>query len=138
NLATVAITVTPVNDPPVGNAGGPYVVVEGGSVMVAASATDVDGDALTFAWDLDGNGSFETPGASATFSAAGLDGPSNRVVKVQISDGAVSVVVQAIVNILNVPPVLGNLSPSATTINENDSVALSGAFSDPGTPDTHQ
>ena len=47
--------------PPTVSAGGPYAVDEGGSVTLAASADDPDGDALTYAWDLDGNGTFETP-----------------------------------------------------------------------------
>ncbi|MDP2734062.1 MAG: cadherin-like domain-containing protein, partial [Hoeflea sp.] len=34
NVATVTITVIPVNDPPVANAGGPYTVNEGGTVLL--------------------------------------------------------------------------------------------------------
>lgn len=75
NEAPVTITVQPVNDPPAADAGGPYTVPEGESVTLSGSGSDVDGDPLTFAWDLDNNGSFETSGASVTFSAAGRDGP---------------------------------------------------------------
>ncbi len=49
------------------NAGGPYSVNEGASVVVTASANDPDGDTLTYAWDLDNDGTFETTGQSATF-----------------------------------------------------------------------
>ena len=63
------------NAAPTAGAGGPYSVAEGGSVDVSATGSDPDGDALTYAWDLDNNGSFETPGQSATFSAAGSTGP---------------------------------------------------------------
>jgi CSLREA domain-containing protein len=53
NLATVTITVTPVNDAPVAN-GDAYTVAEDGTLNVAAPGvlgndTDVDGDALTVA-----------------------------------------------------------------------------------------
>ena len=48
---------------PVVDAGGPYAVDEGGSVTVAATGSDPDGDAITYAWDLDNNGTFETAGS---------------------------------------------------------------------------
>ena len=60
--------------PPTVNAGGPYEVVEGDSVVVSATGSQPDGQALTYRWDLDDNGTFETPGRSVTFSAAGLHG----------------------------------------------------------------
>jgi predicted extracellular nuclease len=74
------------NAAPTVDAGGPYAVIEGGSVTVSATGSDPDGDSLTYAWDLDGNGSFETPGASATFSAAGIEAPAVRTISVQATD----------------------------------------------------
>ena len=62
--------------PPTVDAGGPYSVNEGGSVTLTATGSDPNGDSLTYAWDLDNNGSFETPGQSVNF--AGLDGPSDH------------------------------------------------------------
>ena len=50
------------NAPPTVNAGGPYPVNEGGSVTLTAGGSDPNGDSLTYAWDLDNNGSFETAG----------------------------------------------------------------------------
>ena len=61
--------------PPTVDAGGPYDVVVGGSVNVSATGSQPDGQTLTYRWDLDDNGSFETPGQSVTFSAAGLAAP---------------------------------------------------------------
>jgi hypothetical protein len=80
--AATFTTIAVANDVDV-SAGGPYSVVEGGSVLLSAAGTDPSDGALTFAWDLDRNGSFETPGASATFSAAGLQAPQTLVVRVQ-------------------------------------------------------
>ena len=41
---------------PTVDAGGPYAVIEGGSVMVSATGSEPDGEALTYRWDLDGDG----------------------------------------------------------------------------------
>ena len=79
-------TTADLNRPPTVDAGGPYAVVEGGSVTVSATGADPDGDALTYAWDLDGNGTFEKPGASFVFSAAGIQAPATRTFSVQVSD----------------------------------------------------
>ena len=57
------------NAAPTVDAGGPYSVFAGFTVGVTATGSDPNGDTLTYAWDLDDNGSFETPGQSATFSA---------------------------------------------------------------------
>ncbi|MEK6301477.1 MAG: ExeM/NucH family extracellular endonuclease [Acidobacteriota bacterium] len=74
------------NAPPTVDAGGPYSVVEGGSVLVSAVGSDPNGGTLTYAWDLDNNGSFETPGQTATFSAAALTAPGTHTIKVQVTD----------------------------------------------------
>ncbi|MDA0184926.1 ThuA domain-containing protein [Solirubrobacter phytolaccae] len=54
------------------------------AVNVAAAASDANGDALTYSWDFDGNGTADATGATAstTFNTAG-----NRTVKLTVSDG---------------------------------------------------
>jgi PKD repeat protein len=48
------------NQPPVADAGGPYVVDEGQAVYLDGSgSTDLDGDTLTYAWDLDHDGAYD-------------------------------------------------------------------------------
>jgi len=74
--------------PPTADAGGPYVVAEGGSVTLEAQGNDPQGNALAFDWDLDGDGQFETPGQSVTFSAVGLEAPDTRSVTVRVTNGA--------------------------------------------------
>ena len=69
--------------PPTVDAGGPYAVVQGDSVVVSATGSQPDGQTLTYRWDLDDNGTFETPGQSVTFSAAGLPAPSTRTIAVR-------------------------------------------------------
>jgi hypothetical protein len=76
-------TVAAPPDPPTVDAGGPYAVVQGDSVVVSATGSQPDGQTLTYRWDLDDNGTFETPGQSVTFSAAGLPAPSTRTIAVR-------------------------------------------------------
>jgi hypothetical protein len=71
--------------PPTVDAGGPYDVTVGGSVVVSATGSQPDGQALTYRWDLDDNGTFETPGQSVTFSAVGLPAPVTRTIAVRVT-----------------------------------------------------
>jgi len=72
-------------DPSV-DAGGPYTVNEGGSVDVTATGSRPDGQGLTYAWDLDNDDSFETPGQSVAFSAATIQAPATLTIRVRVTD----------------------------------------------------
>jgi len=101
------------NDPPTVAAGGPYVVGEGSSIALAATGTDPEGGPLTYAWDLDNNGSFETAGQSATFAA--LDGPAAPKVAVRVTDdGGLVDTKQATVTLLNVAPTATFTAPASS------------------------
>ena len=118
--------------PPIADAGGPYSVDEGSSVVFAPSGSDPDGDPFTFAWDLDNDGIFETPGQSATFSAAELDGPSSHTIVVQVTDSdGLSATDETTVEVLNVAPAATFIG-TPETINEGESASLT--FSDPFDP----
>jgi uncharacterized protein len=82
----VLVGLNPLNVAPSADAGGPYTVIEGGAVQLSAIGIDPEGTAVSYAWDLDGNGSFETPGQTATFSSAGLTAPTTRTVSVKVTD----------------------------------------------------
>ncbi len=82
----VVVGLDPINPPPTVDAGGPYKVVEGQSVQVSATGSDPEGQPVTFEWDLDNDGTFETPGQSATFDASSLSAPSTHTVKVRATD----------------------------------------------------
>ncbi len=126
------------NAPPTADAGGPYSAPEGGSVTLTATGSDPNGDSLTYAWDLDNNGSFETSGQSVSFNAALLDGPSSYTVKVRATDpGGLSAVSSATVNVTNVAPTV-SASFAASSIGCGVSNAtLNVSFTDPGSGDTH-
>jgi PKD repeat protein len=83
-VATATAAVTVVNLNPVANAGGPYATTTGAPVTLTGSGTDVPGDTLTFNWDLNNDGSFETPGQSVDFTS-----PTSGTftVNLQVSDG---------------------------------------------------
>ncbi len=74
------------NVAPTANAGGPYTVGEGSSVALRGSGTDPGLDTLTYAWDLDNDGAFETAGQNPTFSAAGRAGPDTQTVVLRVCD----------------------------------------------------
>ena len=72
----------------------------GFTVDVTATGTDPNGDTLTYAWDLDDNGSFETPGQTATYSAESAMAPGTRTIHVQATDpGGLSAVDETTVTI---------------------------------------
>ncbi len=127
------------NAPPSVDAGGPYMVSEGGSVGVSAAGSDPDvGDILTYEWDLDNNGSFETAGQSVTFSAVGLDGPSSHTIKVRVTDnGNLTAVASATVTVNNVAPDVGPITAPLAPAPVNTIVNASASFTDPGVLDTH-
>jgi hypothetical protein len=99
------------NNPPTGaSAGGPYVAVVGNPVVFTATATDPEGDPLTFSWDLNGDGVYDDAlGAKATLTALQLqslgigEGFSTGNVRVRVSDGFNTVL--SPVTSLNVTPV---------------------------------
>ena len=87
------------NAAPTVSGGGPYVVGQGQSVLLQATGNDPDGGVLTFDWDLDNNGSFETPGADALFTATSTVGAFT--VRVRATDaGGLTAVAPATVNVV--------------------------------------
>ena len=122
------------NAPPTANAGGPYTADEGQTVALSATGSDPDGTAVTFAWDLNNDNVFETPGQTATFSA--VDGTFDYTVNVQVTDATgLSSIASAIVNVNNVPPTVAAPAVSPEPSTEGSSVTASASFSDPGVND---
>ncbi len=124
------------NLPPTASAGGPYSVDEGGSVHVAASATDPEGGPLTYKWDLDNDGAFETTGQSATFSAADVDGTQDYTIKTQATDpGGVSDVAATKVTVNNIAPTADFSAPASVTEGSEIELSLTNPV-DPSSADT--
>ena len=121
--------------PPTADAGGPHAANEGDSVALAATGSDPEGLPVTFAWDLDDNGIFETAGQTATFSAV-----DNGVftVTVQVTDAGGQTATDATtVAVANVPPSVGAIVAPSAPITAGTPISVSAAFTDPGVLDTH-
>jgi uncharacterized delta-60 repeat protein len=112
-------TIVTINAAPTANAGGAYTVVAGQSVQLNGSGSgDVDGSVVSYEWDFDYDGttfSADATGATPTFSAAGLTGPSVRTVALRVTDnnGATSIITTT-VTVTATPPLPG----SAVLVND--------------------
>jgi hypothetical protein len=134
DIFVTVIPERPVNQAPTINAGGPYTVDEGGSVSLAAAGSDPENAPLTYAWDLDNNGTFETAGQNVSFTAD--DGPETATVHVQVTDnGGLTAVADATVTIKNVPPSATSGAPTSADAGIPFMLSLSSP-SDPSTADT--
>jgi len=132
-----------IDQPPVAIAdpgGTPYSVEEGGTVVLDGSTSyDPDpGDSIVaYDWDLDGNGSFETPGMNPTFDASGWDGPATHTVRLRVTDsyGATGED-DAEIQVTNADPVVDAGPDQVADVGQTVSLTPA-TFTDAGTPDTH-
>jgi hypothetical protein len=119
------------NLPPTADAGGPYAVPEGGSETLMGSGDDPDGNALSYAWDLDDNGSFETPGQNVSFSAVGRDGPDSQAVVLRVCDTSDECATdEGTVQITNEDPIISAVD-NGGPVEEGDVVAVTVSAGDP-------
>lgn len=122
------------NDPPAADAGGPYTTSEGTNETVDASgSTDPNpASTLTYEWDLDNDGTFETPGQTAVFDRVGRDGVFTICLRVTDEAGA-SDIDCTDVTVTNVAPVV-TLATDAPA-DEGSAVRVFGTISDAGWED---
>ena len=130
------------NSPPVVNARGPYAGTEGVPVALSGTATDIDGDTLSRSWTFTWTGD---PGTQCTATNTTTLTPSLTctddalvTARLSVSDGVnTAVVSNASVTIGNGAPSLSALTAPTTPVPLATPVSVSGAFTDPGTNDTH-
>jgi hypothetical protein len=121
------------NLPPVVVVGGPYSVPEGGSVSVSAAGShDPEDEPITIEWDLTNNGSFaDAIGETATFSAASITGPDQRLVAVRATDPAGNSTTERFwVTVEAVAPTLTATGPA--TVDATAEYTLTLGATDPG------
>jgi len=125
------------NSPPTVDAGGPYQVSEGGSMQLTANGSDPENEILSYAWDLDNNGSFESSGRTFNFSALGLDGPSTKTIAVQVTDvGGLTASNQTTIEVINIAPTIEVITAPLDPMAINTTIDASVSYTDPGTLDT--
>ncbi|NIM49516.1 MAG: tandem-95 repeat protein, partial [Gemmatimonadales bacterium] len=135
NIATVTITVNPVNDAPVVVAGADQSASEGAVVTFSGSFDDPDaGDTHTIEWDF-GDGT-SAPAGTLTPTHVYADDGSYTVTLTVTDGGGASGNDSATVTVQNVAPTV-DAGPDQT-VDEGSVVMLSPAiFNDKGTLDTH-
>jgi secreted trypsin-like serine protease len=132
----VARQIVPVNGTPTAEAGGPYTIPEGGIRTFTGTGTDPEGQPLTFAWDIDNEGTFETQGAS-TPVAARFDGPATTAARFRVCDVPGACVTDtASVQITNVRPRV-NAGPNRRT-KRRKRLRFRARIADPGRGDRHR
>ena len=129
---TANVQVTVHNVAPTADAGGPYQVQENNNItLTAAGSSDPGNDIVSYAWDLDNDGTFETAVLTASF---GQSAPGSYPVTVQVidDDGASSTAtVYVLVTPFNDPPTTSGIAD--VVVNEdgpNTVIDLYAAFAD--------
>ena len=135
----VTITDSP-NAAPTVNAGQDQEVVEGATVTLSGTATDDDGDTLTYEWTHDGTLAITITGSdslSASFAAPGVAANTTVTVTLTVNDGTVNVTDTLQVTITDSP----NAAPTVNAgqdqeVVEGATVTLSGTATDGDPEDT--
>jgi hypothetical protein len=109
----------PVNVPPVVQVGGPYVAVEGESVELSGSATDENGDALTYAWAIGDGTNVNGNPVSHNFVDNG-----EYAATLAVSDGELVSLVTTRVDVSNALPSLSPLEGATRFIGEAYEVSV--------------
>jgi PKD repeat protein len=123
---------TYVNEPPVADAGGPYVLNEGSSLSFdGGGSSDPDGDSLTYEWDLDNDGEYD----DATGPTPLLfypDGPAGYTIGLKVTDPlGESDTDTAAVTVNNVAPAVEAPGIVPSPSDEGAAAIASATFSDP-------
>lgn len=139
NLATVSITVHPVNDAPAVDLTAPATTTEGSAVTAVASASDVENDALTYGWSVTKDGApFAVAAQNGTSFGFTPDDNGVYVITANVSDeaGAASAASTTVTVVNAAPAILSVTGPSAH-LGTGETATISVAIVDAGSGDTH-
>ena len=136
---TADLTINSINDAPSVVSGGPYSIDEGQDVTFDATGTsDVEGDSLTYRWDIDNDGTYDIVTASestlvdwSTLQTHGIDDDGSYTIGLQVDDGNTGVTtVSTTLNVANIAPSLSIVAPGTVTEGVSETYTLSAI--DPG------
>jgi murein DD-endopeptidase MepM/ murein hydrolase activator NlpD len=119
--------------PPLANAGGPYFVEEGSTVMFdGTGSSDPENNVLTFAWTPTDN--LDDPSLAQPTYGGIDDAVENVELTVYDQIEALHSTDATTVTVVNVPP---TVIPSGAILDEGGVATVSAEVTDPGTLDTH-
>lgn len=123
---------------PVAVANGPYASTEGSPITFDATGSyDPDGITTLYEWDFDDDGTYDFASPSPTASHTWWDDSSGNVtLRVTDNDGLTSFDI-APATVLNVAPIVGNITAPLDPVPVNKPINTGGNFTDPGFLDTH-
>lgn len=114
---------------------GPTTLVEGSTANRTVVASRPD-EITTVDWDIDGDGSFETPAATIVLDAMQRDGPSSFPVTVRVvTFEDVAAIATVMITVTNAPPTVGAVTASGTPT-AGQLTTYQARISDPGVNDT--
>jgi len=128
--ATESCDIEVANTPPVIASLTPGATTVGprGSCTVTCTASDPDGDTITYAWSTTG-GTISGTGSSVTWTAPVTEGTCT--ITVTVSDGKGGTDSESCnIQITNTPPVIASLTPSATSVLPSGSCTVTCTASD--------
>ncbi len=102
-------------------------VAPGESCTVSCVASDPDADALTYTWTFTG-GTISGTGSTVTWTAPATEG--TYTITVDVSDGKKAVSDSCNIQVVNTPPVIASLTPSATSMAPGESCTVNCVASD--------
>lgn len=122
--------------PPMVDANGPYTGNEGDNISLTGTGSSSNGP-VSYRWDLDDDGIYETASQNPVFDASNLDGPTTTTVTLEVCDNNnLCATDTAVITILNSAPENVNAGPDQTVL-VNTQVYFEGSFTDSGVLDTH-
>ena len=136
NSQEVQVTVNEVNVAPIVDAGSDQTALEGQTVMLNGTATDADGDSLTYLWSHNSSLAIQLANStspSTTFAAPAVDADTAVTFTLTVDDGTTTAtdsfeVTVTDIQILNSPPVAD--AGSDQTALEGQTVMLNGTATD--------